>query len=33
MTDTLPPTLTPFEAGISVALMVICLGYCLFRWS
>lgn len=26
MTDTLPPTLTPFEAGISVALMVICLG-------
>lgn len=26
MTDTLPPTLSPFEAGITVALLVICLG-------
>lgn len=26
MTDTLPPALSPFEAGISVALMVMCLG-------
>lgn len=26
MTDTLPPTLSPFEAGITVALVVICLG-------
>lgn len=26
MTDTLPPTLSPFEAGITVALMIMCLG-------
>lgn len=26
MTDALPPALSPFEAGITVALVVICLG-------
>ena len=26
MADTLPPTLSPFEAGITVALMIMCLG-------